>query len=191
MAASREPSEPRLYRKRDLAFIDVLGWKDIIDRSIKESSLLDPIMDTLGWMLKVRSTATKVQAAYRRAPFSGKHVLQEVAQFSDTIVMSCEPTNEAVGHLLYVSQQLCLRLLLSQRLMFTRGAIVIGDLVHRGNAIFGPALIEAHRLESTTGGEPACIDHPRGVEIAEYSTGSDSLAVGTPSIHGSRWLAVS
>ena len=117
-------------------------------------------MDTLGWMLKVRSTATKVQAAYQRAPFSGKYVLQEVAQFSDTIVMSCEPTNKAVGHLLYVSQQLCLRLLLSQRLMFTRGAIVIGDLVHRGNVIFGPALIEAHRLESTTAKNPRVLITP-------------------------------
>jgi hypothetical protein len=84
----------RLYSRRALAFIDVLGWSDLIQLSVRDTSVLTPIRSALGWMLKVRSTARRVQAAYRRAPFSGTYVLQEVAQFSDTIVMSCSPTKD-------------------------------------------------------------------------------------------------
>lgn len=147
-----QSARPCIYR--------YLGWSDLIQQSIDDTSVLEPIRSALAWMLKVRSTATRVQAAYRRAPFSGAYVLQEVAQFSDTIVMSCSPTKDAVGHLLYIAQQFCNRLLLSPSPQFTRGAIVVGDLYHRGNVIFGPALIEAYRLESQVAKHPRVLIAP-------------------------------
>jgi hypothetical protein len=160
MTTSRKSKEWWTYQKRALAFIDILGWKDLIKRSLEDAAALQPILEALVEMdIAVRSVK-QVQAAYHDKPFSGKYVLQEVAHFSDTVVLSCDATKDAVGHLLFVCQQFCSRLLRSPHLILTRGAIVIGDLVHKDNVIFGPALVEAHCLESKTATNPRVLITP-------------------------------
>jgi hypothetical protein len=69
--------------------------------------------------------------------------------FSDTVVLSC-PADARIGWVALVPriQRLCTELL--RKGCLTRGAIVRGPLYHSDHGdIFGPALIDAHSLEST------------------------------------------
>jgi hypothetical protein len=72
----------------------------------------------------------------------------KATHFSDTIVLSC-PADARIGWVAFVPrvQRLCTELLRKECL--TRGAIVRGPLYHSDHGdIFGPALIDAYRLES-------------------------------------------
>jgi hypothetical protein len=65
--------------------------------------------------------------------------------FSDTVVFSAQRSDDGVVALVHNVAYLAAALFL--RGVFCRGAIAKGQLHHRGATIFGPALIEAYRLE--------------------------------------------
>lgn len=149
-----EPPIANPYRDRVLAFVDLLGWSSLVSASRDTPEVLRALRNSMSWMLRVRNTAEKFRDEFRRAPSSNAHLLQQVGQFSDTVVISCRPTPEATHHLIYTVQQFCNRVLLSDPPIFTRGAIVRGQLLHDGNVIFGPALIDAYRLEQSEAKAP-------------------------------------
>ena len=55
----------------------------------------------------------------------------------------------------------------------TRGAIVVGDLYHRDNIIFGPALVEAHTIESREAFYPRVIVSRTALEDLADEVGDD------------------
>lgn len=88
----------------------------------------------------------------------------EVAHFSDTIVFSCLDTSSSIpiifGDAGYLAQDflaggaLGLGPKLKPRGLLSRGAIVRGKLYHRGNVLFGPALVQAYTMESSLAVHP-------------------------------------
>ena len=128
-----------------VAYIDVLGWRDRIEESVQNPSVLNPVFKALAIMKRWGQVSENVKRAYANSPSNDQPLLQEISQFSDTIVASCAPTREAVMHLLYALQQFTNRLLFG--LLYVRGAVVRGNIYHRKGFIFGPALLDAYDHE--------------------------------------------
>jgi hypothetical protein len=141
------------YDDRVLAYVDILGWKDRIEESRRDHKVLRPALAALSLMLKWHDVSRRVGARLGTGHSQNAYLRQQVSQFSDLIAVSCEPSREAILHLLYVLQQFSNRLLIQGRI-YTRGAVVRGPLLHKDLVILGPALVEAYQLEQARPGHP-------------------------------------
>jgi hypothetical protein len=135
-----------VYENRLLAYVDVLGWKT----ACADYSNLDRIERALAVIHNYsksysQSHRKKLLAIPQHIGTPNPLFLKvQFAAFSDHFVFS-KPAD--FGGRIFSVQDVCLELL---KLGFlTRGAIVLGDLHHLDNEIFGPALIDAVRIEET------------------------------------------
>jgi hypothetical protein len=141
------------YEDRVLAYVDILGWKDIIDRSAKEQSGIEDVNTALK---ALRMAAERARNITEHEVDEGRvsHAL-EMTLFSDTAVISCRPNHVAVNVLVSQVQWFCGDLMLAG--LYARGSMVRGPLHHHDGTIVGPALVEAHRLESTVARYPRIV----------------------------------
>jgi hypothetical protein len=136
-----------IYEKRLVLFADVLGWS--IASENEEIQILHSAISEL-----------HSPAAYHNEAYRARLLEEEVnggirvnpmfldvqfAVFSDNFVFSVPASFGA--RILTVSAQLVLDLL--RRGFLVRGGIAFGDLYHRDNVIFGPALNEAVSIEKS------------------------------------------
>ena len=142
----RRLSEPghAVYASRYVAFVDILGFQEIINKSRNSAKLVDELATVLKAMGERNTALEQALGEDFRAQ-----------NFSDSIIMSEAVSAQGLSHLLYQVQELALRLL--QQGLLIRGGISKGDLFHAGAAIFGPAFIEAYRLESNVANFPRVI----------------------------------
>jgi hypothetical protein len=140
-----------------LAYVDILGWSDLIcsPRTIETA---DKINSAILELMRARELAadrdeTLADDRYKH----GKTV--KASFFSDTMIFTCKPDLYEAGWLVSDVQRMCW-FLLSQGL-YTRGAIVVGDLHHEvGGALLGRALIEAYKIERDIAKYPRLIVAP-------------------------------
>ena len=139
------------YQDCVLAYLDILGWSELT----RESQSCPEIIAELDAAIR-----TSVEGWEGRTPL---HMIQ-FAQFSDHLCISC-PTSVgySVTPVLHWVGAIALRLV--KMGYATRGAIVAGPLVHTGNRIFGPALVEAHEIESKVAKYPRLVLSDRAVEL--------------------------
>jgi hypothetical protein len=120
------------YQQRAVAFIDVLGFADLVNRS--ES---DPEMRAkVGSLIATNALFEKFVKQFL-SPSA------DAAVFSDSFVLSMSA--DQIIHMVREVGYLCRRLLLLG--LPCRGAITSGSLYHRGQIVVGPALIKAYQLE--------------------------------------------
>lgn len=135
------------YEDRFCLFLDILGFKEIIDASVFETNKRGKpqASEVFFGLKKIASTLNYKQG------ISGKsgEVLpssRKVTQFSDSVVVSY--LSDEVGSLANMLYDvLHLQLELINRNMLIRGAISRGKLYHSEDFVFGPALVEAAELE--------------------------------------------
>lgn len=126
------------YEQRYCAFIDILGFRELIQKiNHGELSTL-----TLRTMLELvhRPSRLRVQDAMLKA--SELHA----QSISDAVAISVSCTSVGLLHLFSVLEDLALRLLAAGSLL--RGAIAKGPLYHDERMVFGQALVDAYHLES-------------------------------------------
>lgn len=129
-----------LYEERYLAFIDILGFASIVEKSRLDAALVLQINQALSGISK-RAQSTR----------STKLGL-EAASFSDTIVLSLPATLPGLFHLFEMLDGFSVDLL-SMNMLF-RGAVVRGLALHTAEVIYGPAVLEAYKLESSVSFHP-------------------------------------
>jgi hypothetical protein len=130
----------RLYEKRVVAFIDILGFSDHIKKTIVDPAHARKIHQVLVQIQELKTDNDRGLLAQK--PFG-----REVSVFSDSIVISYPMSmKSAVHHLLMDIIYLQLRMMGADILM--RGGIAIGDIYHNDNIVYGPAMIDAYELES-------------------------------------------
>jgi hypothetical protein len=132
------------YTLRYAAFIDILGFKEIVRKSVNNEQMVQELVKSLHAMGERNPHLEKVLGEDFRA-----HT------FSDTILMSEKATASGLSHLLYQVQELALNLLRSGLLI--RGGIAKGLLYHEESVVFGPAFLEAYRLESNVASFPRVV----------------------------------
>jgi hypothetical protein len=130
-----------IYEDRVLCFVDILGFKSHIQRTLDDkgasvSSNITNIAEAFTHVRKLLDIDKPDKARGRAA-----------TQFSDSIVISF-PKGETSEVFYSVHELLLIQMSLVENGMLCRGAVVDGKVLHTEKMIFGPALVEAYELES-------------------------------------------
>lgn len=163
------------YEQRVIAFIDILGFGSLVDKSANDPSVVGMISNALEVALTeyVRERtffdvheskipleelrAFRAEMALLNQQFERQHQVT-VSHFSDTVVLSA-PASDLIGSQLVVD--LAGRLTMSfweGHEMLVRGGITKGLLIHdQGGRLFGPAMNEAYHLESKVASFPRIV----------------------------------
>jgi hypothetical protein len=140
--ASYFDSEPSalIYETRFTAFLDVLGWKDLIERSRSDPGLA-------GRMAKLIEHGANLDLLRRNiaSAVNSDDCLTRVSQFSDSIILS-RPSSDFLA--LFIVDVCLFQIYAIYHGFLVRGGIAVGELHHGDHAVFGPALVSAYRLES-------------------------------------------
>lgn len=140
------------YQERFVAFLDILGFGDLIRRSV-----LDPPEVTIADITSALDLPKPVQ--------KGKMLISEVGdisesdhritQFSDCIVISTQSSEAGLLYIVDHVERIAFSLL---KLGFLcRGGVSKGLLFHEKNIVFGPAMIDAYKLENEQAINPRVI----------------------------------
>lgn len=144
-------SKSNLYSRRIVAFVDILGFKSLIDESLESEEMAKHIHNALKRILQVKRDNEDAEGLISLKKFG-----VEVTTFSDSAVISYPIDFE--GGLFHVLLDI---IHLQQALIYDgvliRGGITIGDLYHDGEIVYGPAMNEAYRLESQYADQPRII----------------------------------
>lgn len=125
-------SKKAVYEKRIVAFVDILGFKTIIEDSVCDTSLRRKVLE-----------ATEIIHSRRGGKIEGT----QVTTFSDSAVISY-PLNMRNALFYTIIDIIHLQLELGNKGLMLRGGIAIGDVYHDDDIVFGPAMNEAYFLES-------------------------------------------
>ncbi|PXX05443.1 hypothetical protein C7399_1416 [Paraburkholderia tropica] len=149
------------YEDRVVAFVDILGFRDIIARSAGEPELVQKIYTALDVRKDNWAKAFAAEVGLKMEP---KDFGDRFHSFSDCIVISVRPDIREVGLLVWIIFKICRQLL---RYGFTsRGGVAVGKLFHRDTIdaesaappmVFGPAFNEAYGFESAHADGPRII----------------------------------
>lgn len=125
------------YETRVVIFIDILGWREIVNRSAEESDSF----------LKVINVAYNFKAVTEGLNTNGDDPFDtRITHFSDSLVISLPETDARPERLEFFL--LGLISATAHLGLFIRGGITIGKIYHKEGMVFGPALNSAYELES-------------------------------------------
>jgi hypothetical protein len=156
------------YEQRIVAYLDILGWSELLKETVENDLRRHQLWDCLK-RLRVLIDSKDELKEY------GLDGYYQASVFSDHIVLSAEKSY--VFEIVRDIQALAFSLL--QQGFLVRGAIVHGLLYHDEKYIFGPALVDAHFVESKVAKYPrivvaeALIDKIKKEEMVELEVGSD------------------
>lgn len=129
----------KYFSERLVAFIDILGFRDLLTRSIESEDVVDNLHNALKRIMELK----------KENEFNSYYDYEsgvEISTFSDSIVISY-PIDYKGGLFLILTDLAHLQLDLAQQGVLIRGGITIGQLYHKEDIIYGPAFIEAYNLE--------------------------------------------
>lgn len=135
-----------IYSDRYVAFLDILGFSNIVRESVSRPERAAELVKALNRIADRPSTFEV--GDFFRDDFKGQ-------SFSDCIVLSENASSRGLAHLLGVVTRLSIELLANGIML--RGGISKGKLHHSDKVVFEPALIEAYRLESTIARYPRVV----------------------------------
>lgn len=153
---------PTIYEQRLCAFVDILGFRDLVERSQQRPVLQTQIHQLLRKVVQAQpvwerdSPVDLIEARLAQQGASDpKHeaelLVREYAaaergsSFSDSLILSATLNDRAITglitSLLFVSRGL------AELGKYARGAVCLGPLCHERDLCFGPAFINAYDLE--------------------------------------------
>jgi hypothetical protein len=139
--------ESMMLEKRAIAFIDILGFKDVVKRMRSDLGLVNSVHQILQDILQ------QEQAVYENLPRILLKESLEMTSFSDCVVISDLQQN--FDSVMASARSLYLDLL--RHGILSRGAITIGTVFHKGRIVFGEGLVSAYTLESSAAVYPRII----------------------------------
>jgi len=150
------------YEDRYVAFLDVLGFKNLV-----ESSVTDPA---------ARATVSSSLIAFRQVLAAFNDDTVRYSQFSDSVLLSAPRSEVGMVYLLMACSSISTALL--KRGVLIRGGIVAGLIYHQADLMFGPAIADAYSADRN--GDP-----PRITMTADFV--ADGRATG---LFQTKWPAV-
>ncbi len=173
------------YHRRAVIFIDILGFRKLIERTLTDPDVLQKVNAALyeiSDLAKFTSSKADWGSVISKEFYDHRGLLRKMeahdfidsACFSDSIVLSAVVgLSFGIASIFYHASSLALTLL--RMGVLVRGGCAIGLLTHHGNIVFGPALIDAYVCESTEAIFPRII-LPDGVgELIFFSKSADVL----------------
>jgi len=155
------------YEERLVAFIDILGFKELVKKSENDTSKIVLINNALNYLKNweipqnwgLKYIEIEEDAQKRGVDSFDIRNKTNSTSFSDSIVVSVKVNNNVnemattlIANLAYIGA-----FLLEEGILF-RGGLTIGNLVHNENGtVFGQGLIDAYKLESNNAKYPRII----------------------------------
>lgn len=133
----------KYFSERLVAFIDILGFRDLLDRSVESEDIAENLHNALKRIMELKKE-NEFNSYYDYESYYESCV--EISTFSDSIAISY-PIDYKGGLFLILCDLAHLQLDLAQQGVLIRGGITIGQLYHKDDIIYGPAFIEAYNLE--------------------------------------------
>ncbi len=133
MSLSNNPPPVIKYEKRVVAFMDILGFTDLIKEGGHES--------------EIGAVFSHLNYRASQAERISNHGRMQLTVFSDCIVIS-EELLDGFGALRLAGYAGYLALDLLARGFLVRGGLSTGELYHQDGTVFGPAMIEAYNIEN-------------------------------------------
>ena len=162
------------YTKAIVAIIDVMGIKELFLRNPHDFAIHNSIYKSWDKILKTQELEEyKIDINEKYGELGVKTTI-----LSDSIVLSIDiNVPNAFTKVFMMIGLFCNSLFLLSEPYFTRGAVVVGDIYHKDNIVFGPALIKAHLLEKDKAVNFRYIIHKDDfLELSNY-TGSEFKCV--------------
>lgn len=150
-----------MFEKRYVTFVDILGFKEIVKKAESDEDYQKEVSDVLNYIANIRDENYN-------GIFSKYGINSDVSVFSDSIVIShsCkEDDADALYELLIDLMFLCIDLI--DKGIYVRGGVVFGDIIHNKNISWGPALIEAYKLEENDAIYPRIIIDKNAIDNAK------------------------
>lgn len=152
------------YEHRVVAFLDIMGFSEMVNSSMETDASPEAISRILELIHGfVRDMFADMQG-HLPEKYDDPSLSFKATMFSDSIVMSVADKHKdtQAGGMPYVAVALATSVLAYDLLalgVFCRGGIAVGKLIHDEN-VFGPALIEAYRLETRQAVVPRILFSP-------------------------------
>lgn len=141
------------YEDRVIVFLDILGFKQHIDKTKIDAIHEKKINRILNFINKIGIENSKDKYGLK------KTANKEVSVFSDSIVISY-PTNHLSAVFYLLIDVVHIQLELMAQGILVRGGITIGKLYHENGVIYGPAMNKAYEIESKDAIYPrVVVDH--------------------------------
>lgn len=140
------------FEERYVAFVDILGFRDIVKRMQADHRLFLTVRDALKAIdmqaREFRDYRVAKKQSHQELIARGKVPLSDPPQLQMTSFSDCYVISETspAWHVVAGVQALGADLLAQG--ILCRGAIVKGPAYHRDRVLFGPAVIDAYELES-------------------------------------------
>ena len=144
------------YENRYIAFLDILGFKNMVYQSANNPQILNLINLALNYTRKVQ-----LENYDGEMPMSD--LGKQVSVFSDSIVISYEMKRPGSGFFVLLDLVYLCNDLLGVGIP-VRGGVTVGQLIHENNKCFGPAMVEAYSMESDLAIYPRIIVDPKVIE---------------------------
>lgn len=161
--ASTDAPKTAKYREALVAFIDILGFRTIVNRSrfISERHEPDLVARIVGALsIPVSDFLAEFRRTFAVPEADGMDPLLEVQTFSDTIVLISRPDREGLAAITYCVYRISRQLLING--FYCRGAVAKGEVFSKTDGVlapivFGPAFIKAYDLERAAAVGPRVI----------------------------------
>lgn len=147
------------YDNRFVAFIDILGFKEIVEKTQIDILEYKRVKNVLNYIAGVRIDNYQ-------EPLAKHGILKEFSVFSDSIVITYSQNLSIGGSLFHILMDvvfLCLDLLSAN--IFVRGAVTHGKMYHDEKVCFGPAMIDAYQKEEKIAVYPRIIIDKKAIEM--------------------------
>lgn len=148
------------YEDRIVAFIDILGFKNIIRESANDAEILGNVNKALD----IINSYKRLNDKFEIPSVTG----EQITTFSDNVVITY-PLEYRDALFFLIIDLIHIQLELAGLGILVRGGVSIGKCVHQNDRIFGPAMNAAYELESKVAVYPRIII-PREV----YEIGYDN-----------------
>jgi len=133
------------YEERYIAFIDILGFSSLVERSEADVNLLERLTSVLEDVRMYKKLEEHMDAFDSNHPLHFFQNMFKMTTFSDSILISTKINTIGLGEIIFISAIICNRLL--HQGVFTRGAISKGKLIHTNTIVLGPGLIRVYNLQ--------------------------------------------
>lgn len=146
-------AEPDAYIERYVAFMDVLGFSQLVsdaDRDAEKREVISGIIRTL-------------RETFREVPTSAGF---RFTQFSDCIVLSADRSRDGLLAVFTGCVDLTARLMADGVLL--RGGIAVGNVLHTDNALFGKGLLAAYRNDASGSPPRIALCHSTEADAEEF-----------------------
>lgn len=154
MAEAKKKKEIE-YSKHIIAFIDVLGFTEMIKASENNKAIREKIMQLLNELSQITEA--------RNRQFSTGNSKQQIkiSSMSDSIIISSRSISENTFRvILWILSEFYIKTIINHS-VFIRGLVTIGPYYEKGNIAFGPAFIKAYEMEKTLIKWPRCVIDPQ------------------------------